>query len=67
MIHRFALTGRAHVSVDLGRLESLVAEERLNDAQFGPTVEELGREGVAEEMDLAVAQELAVKARERHG
>ena len=34
--------------VDLGRCEALVAEKLLDHAQVGPTVEEMGREAVAE-------------------
>src|SRR5438552_12689140 len=49
-IYRLASASRADVCVDLGRLERLVAEERLDDAQVGAAVEELGRKGVAEDM-----------------
>jgi hypothetical protein len=49
-VDRLTSATRTDVSVDLGRLERLVPEERLDDAEVGAAVEELGREGVAEEM-----------------
>jgi hypothetical protein len=49
-VHRVPLAGGTDVCVDLSRLERLVAEERLDDAEVGAAVEEFGRKGVAEEM-----------------
>src|SRR6266851_1822222 len=49
-VDRLPPAPRADVRVDLGRLERLVPEERLDDAQVCAAVEELGRKGVAEDM-----------------
>ena len=46
-IYRLTSASRTDVCVDLGRLERLVAEERLDDTQVGAAVEEFGRKGVA--------------------
>jgi len=56
---------RADVCVDLGRLERLVPEERLDDAQVCAAVEELGRKGVAE--DMWVEPDTKPVAGARHG
>jgi hypothetical protein len=53
------------VSVDLGRLDRLVPEERLDDAEVNAAVEELGREGMAEEMRVELDPETPAGA--RHG
>ena len=45
-VYRLTSAARADVRVDLGRLERLVSEECLDDAEVGAAVEELGREGV---------------------
>ena len=48
-VYSLTLASGADVCVDLGRLERLVPEERLDDAQVCAAVEELGRKGVARE------------------
>jgi hypothetical protein len=61
-VDRLTSATRTDVSVDLGRLERLVPEERLDDTEVGAAVEELGREGVAEEMRVEPDPEPAAGA-----
>ena len=55
------------MSVDLGRLERLVPEERLDDAEANAAGEELGREGVAEAMRVEPDPEAPAGARQETG
>ena len=64
-VDRLTPAARTDVRVDLGRLKRLVPEERLDDAEVGAAVEELGRERVAEEMRVEPDAETTAGA--RHG
>jgi len=54
-LHRLPLPRRAHVRVDLRGGQRLVAEQLLDHAQVRPAVQQLGGEGVAEEMRVEPA------------
>src|SRR3972149_4099528 len=64
-VDRLTSATRTDVGVDLGRLDRLVPEECLDDAEVSAAVEELGRESVAEEMGVEPDPETAAGA--RHG
>src|SRR3990172_9481942 len=64
-VDRLTSATRTDVCVDLGRLDRLVPEECLDDAEVSAAVEELGRESVAEEMGGEPDPETAAGA--RHG
>ena len=63
-IYRLTSASRTDVCVDLGRLERLVAEERLDDTQVGTAVEEFGRKGVAEDMRVKPDAKVTAGARD---
>src|SRR2546421_245721 len=64
-IYRLTPASRTDVCVDLGRLERLVAEERLDDTQVGAAVEEFGRKDVTEDMRVKPDARGARSARSR--
>src|ERR1700687_2220591 len=64
-VHRFTPPNGADVGVDLGGLERLVPEQRLDDAEVGVAVEELGCKCVAKEMRVEAEAEPSAGARYR--
>src|SRR6266478_1072444 len=53
---------RAHVGVDLGGGQRLVPEQRLDHAQIRAAVQQLGGEGVAEQVRVQAAADAAAHA-----
>ena len=55
VVVHFLQAGLRHVGVDLGGRQALVAEELLDDAQVGASLDEVGGEGVAQSVGVHVA------------